>query len=63
MKNLLRQTNKTEWTTKELADAAGVTDARIRQILIEGKELQGRKIGPMWVIPDREAKRWLRDRQ
>lgn len=53
----------TGWTVSELAKAAGVTDSRIRQLLIEGKELKGRKGGgTFWIIPDGEARRWLRER-
>ena len=53
---------KTEWTTSELAEAAGLSDARIRQLLIDGRTLKGRKVGPMWVISDSEARRWLENR-
>jgi hypothetical protein len=49
------------WSTTELAKAAGVDPSRIRQLLIEGR-IEADKVGPVWVIPDREAKRWLRSR-
>ena len=50
------------WTAKELAKAAGVTSARVRQILIEGRKMRGQKAGPVWVVSDREARRWLKAR-
>ena len=49
------------WTTKELAQEVGVDPSRIRQVLLSG-ELQGRKHGRDWAIPDEEVQRWLRDR-
>ena len=54
---------KTEWTASELAKAAGVSTARIRQLLIKSKELRGRKVGYMWVVSDSEAQRWLARRK
>lgn len=54
------QENKTHWTTNDLAAAVGVDPARIRQLLIDGRELHGYKIGRDWAVPDYEAKRWLR---
>ena len=53
----------TGWTVRELADEAGITDSRIRQLLIEGKKLKGRKAGWTWIIPEEEARRWLRNRR
>ncbi|MBM3188812.1 MAG: hypothetical protein FJZ90_08840 [Chloroflexi bacterium] len=47
------------WTVSELAAGAGVNGSRIRQLLLAG-ELKGEKFGPVWVIPDAEAKEWLR---
>lgn len=52
---------KPYWTTKELAAAAGVDPSRIRQLLIE-ERIEAQKHGPVWAIPDDEAKRWLRSR-
>jgi hypothetical protein len=49
------------WSTTELAAAAGVDPSRIRQLLLEGR-IRAQKVGPVWVIPDQEAKRWLRSR-
>ena len=53
----------TGWTVTELAKEAGVTDSRIRQLLIEDKYLHGRKAGGWWLISDNEAKRFLDDRK
>lgn len=58
-----KDTYKTEWTARELAEKAGVSAARIRQLLIEGQELRGRKVGYMWIVPDSEARRWLAERE
>ena len=55
--------SKTGWTVTELAREAGVTDSRVRQLLIENKSLKGRKAGTLWIIPDDEAKKWLRERR
>ncbi len=53
--------NRRNWTTKDLANAAGVDPSRIRQLLIEGR-IRGEKAGPVWVVANREAKRWLKER-
>jgi hypothetical protein len=58
----VRQSDKTFWTVPELAKVAGVTDARIRQLLLGGR-LAGFKHGPMWVITNHEAQRYLKSRQ
>ncbi len=50
------------WTTKELAEAAGVDASHIRRLLIDGK-LKGRKVGRDWAIPDDVARAWLEERQ
>jgi excisionase family DNA binding protein len=50
-----------EWTTGELAEAAGLTDARIRQLLLGG-DLRGYKLGRDWRVSDGEARRWLEER-
>jgi len=54
--------SKTHWTTNDLASAAGVDPARIRQLLLDGRDLHGYKIGRDWAVPDYEAKRWLQSR-
>jgi len=58
--------SKTEWTVKELAVKAGVSEPRIRQELLS-RRLRGRKIGPemrgMWVIRDVDAQAWLESRE
>lgn len=50
-------------TTQEAADIAGVSDAYIRQLLIEGRKLHGEKFGRQWVIARSELERWLRVRE
>lgn len=47
------------WTASELALAVGVDPSRIRQLLIDGKQLTGVKFGKMWTITDSEAKRFI----
>lgn len=49
------------WTTMDLAERAGVTDAYIRSLLIEGV-IKGEKFGHIWAISDEEAARWLGER-
>jgi len=53
---------KRDYTTKELAERAGVGAAYIRQELIAGK-LRGVKRGRDWFITAREAERWLKERE
>jgi hypothetical protein len=50
------------WTVKQLAEAAGVTTARVRQLLIDGRGLRGQKVAGVWLVRDAEARRWLRER-
>jgi len=50
-----------DYTVQELAEAAGVTPTRIRQLLLAG-ELKGTKWGQNWVIKPREAEKYLRER-
>ena len=49
------------WTTQELAQAADVTDAYIRYLLLND-QLQGDKFGRAWRIRDAEAQRFLEQR-
>jgi len=56
-------TEKQRLTTKEAAEVAGVTDAYIRQLLIEDKKLHGEKFGKVWVISRAELERWLASRK
>jgi len=54
-----------DYTVKELADLAGVTPARIRQVLGECNSSLRRgsvKRGGAWFIPAQTAKRWLESR-
>ncbi len=50
------------WSTKQLAEAAGVTDAYIRRLLIDGR-LDGYKLGREWLIPEEEAQRFIAERK
>ena len=50
-------------TTQEAAKIAGVTDSRIRQLLIEDKDLHGEKFGRQWMIRRSELECWMRERQ
>lgn len=50
------------WTTQDLATAAGLARAYVRQLLIEGVELTGWKEGRDWRVSDAEARRWLASR-
>jgi hypothetical protein len=51
-----------DWTTNELAEAAGVTAAYIRQLLLADKLKGAYKRGRDWLIPDTVARRWLDNR-
>ena len=55
-------TREKTWTVTELEQAANVSDARIRQLLLSG-QLEGFKHGPLWAIPDSEAHRYLESRK
>lgn len=56
------QNAKRDYTTRELADLAGVDPSRIRQLLLQ-KRIDGYKRGRDWLIPYAEAQRWLNSRQ
>lgn len=56
-----QETPKRDWTTRELAELAGVDPSRIRQLLL-AKQLSGYKRANTWFIPDYEARRWLESR-
>lgn len=51
-----------DYTTTELAAAAGVSDRYIRQLVTAG-ELTATKYGKTWVIPADVGREWLRQRQ
>lgn len=53
---------RTDWTVKELAECAGLNPSRIRQLLLAG-EIKGYKRGPIWLVPNAEAQRWLENRR
>ena len=49
-------------SVQEVADSLGLTDGRIRQMLLAG-ELQGQKLGErVWAIPSTELDRVKRSR-
>jgi hypothetical protein len=50
------------WTTGELAEAASVSEGWIRKLLRSGEKVDGFKAGRDWLVPDDEARRWLRSR-
>lgn len=50
-----------DWTTRELADAAHVTTAYLRELL-NARKLRGRKVARDWLIGDGDARRWLAER-
>lgn len=52
----------TPYTTKELAEAAGVSDRYVRQLVTDGK-LAGQKVGRDWIIPAEEGRAWLQERR
>ena len=49
-------------TVTQAATWAGVSGARVRQYLDEGRII-GFKVGPMWMIDDGEVKRWAQNRR
>ncbi len=52
-----------EWlTTKELAEIAGTSQTRIRQVCSAG-DLKATKRGRDWTISRQEAERWLAKRR
>lgn len=50
------------YTTRTLAQAAGLTSDYIRQLILAGK-IKAEKVGRDWVISAREALRFLRERE
>ena len=51
-----------DWNTATLSQAAGVTDAYIRYLLLHGI-LQGEKFSRVWRVSYEEGLRWLESRQ
>jgi excisionase family DNA binding protein len=50
-------------TAKEASRVLGVTDARIRQLLLRGL-ISGHKVGNLvWLIPESEILRYQKDRR
>lgn len=55
-------TDPNDWTTQELAKAAGINQSRIRQILLYGTlKGQGYKRAGRWFIPFEIGQRWLEE--
>lgn len=50
------------FSVPEAALALGVTDARVRQLLIS-KEMAGCKLGQNWAIPEIEIKKYQKNRR
>lgn len=50
------------YTSEELAEAAGVSDVYIRQLLVKGK-LAGLQIGIHWLILAEDATTWISERR
>ena len=59
--------NKKLWTVRELAEEAGLSPVRIRQLLLKGiiKGIKhgGASRGGFWEIPASEVARWLATRK
>ena len=48
-------------TTRELSDAAQVSDGYIRQLILAGK-LKAEKAGGIWLIAREDAEGWMQSR-
>jgi excisionase family DNA binding protein len=55
-------TPKPYWSTKDLAEATGLVQAYIRQLVTEGK-IKAVKVGRDWIIEDAEAQRFIQERE
>ncbi|OPZ76114.1 MAG: hypothetical protein BWY79_01775 [Actinobacteria bacterium ADurb.Bin444] len=47
------------WSVRELAEASGLTERRVRQLLRDGRELRGINKGRVWLVRDVDARAWL----
>jgi excisionase family DNA binding protein len=54
----MADTDKHDWTTRELAEAANVDASYLRRLLIDG-QLAGYKRGRDWLIPYAAGQRFL----
>jgi len=52
----------TVWTVKQLADAAGVSDAHIRRLLGRGTFEGASKRAGAWFVPADVGEKWVKDR-
>jgi len=59
---MIQDRDKLFYTVRDLAERAGVTETRIRQLLLDGRDLQGEKVGQNWIIRPDVARRWLESR-
>ena len=62
MSNTSNAKDRGYWLVKELAAEAGVTETRIRQLLLD-EQLPGDKAGQTWLVPYSAGQRWLEDRR
>lgn len=51
-------TSREWWTLTQLGKAAGISGARVRQLLMAG-EFRALKVAGRWLVRDAEARRWL----
>jgi len=51
------------WVVAELAELAGISRTRVRQLLLDGRQLHGDKAGQVWTVRLEEGLRWLDARQ
>jgi len=47
------------WSVEELSEASGKSKQWVRQLLREGEDLSGHKVGRDWVVTDEAARDWL----
>lgn len=49
------------WNVTDLSQASGKSKQWVRQLLREGEDLKGHKVGRDWVVLDEDAHDWLED--
>jgi excisionase family DNA binding protein len=49
-------------TTTQAAAALGITPSRVRQLIYAG-ELDGHRVGPIWLVESASVARYSRDRR
>ena len=55
-------TDKKDWSSKELSEAADVSRQYVVRLL-NAKKIRGHKVGNYWVIRDVDARAWLESRK